>query len=290
MQLTAANTAVVVDSTADFPEAPKRFPNWRVVPLYVRFGDESYRDYVELGPEEFYARLRTATELPRTSQPTPQDFLAAYEELGAYERVYSLHIASRLSGTFESARSAAEEIGGGRVRMVDTETASAAITMLGLAIQRRLEAGTTDDELDKLIDRYKQEHGLLFTVDTLEFLARGGRIGRARAMAGQLLNIKPILTITEGEVVPVKRVRGNRKAMQEFVDEFTGATTDSPELKVGIAHADAPERAEALRKMVRAERPQAEIEVVTVLGPVVGTHAGPGTVGFFWFLDDPGDR
>jgi DegV family protein with EDD domain len=285
VQLTAANTAVVVDSTADFPEAPQRFPNWRVVPLYVRFGDESYRDYVELGPEEFYARLRTATELPRTSQPTPQDFLAAYQELGAYERIYSLHIASRLSGTFGSARIAAEELGGGRVRMVDTETASAAITMLGLAIQRRLEAGTTDDELDKLIDRYKQEHGLLFTVDTLEFLARGGRIGRARAMAGQLLNIKPILTITEGEVVPVKRVRGNRKSMEEFVREFTGATTDGPGLKVGIAHADAPKRAEALRKMVRAERPQAEIEVVTVLGPVVGTHAGPGTVGFFWFSD-----
>jgi DegV family protein with EDD domain len=287
VQLTAANTAVVVDSTADFPEAPQRFANWRVVPLYVRFGDESYRDYVELGPEEFYTRLRTATELPSTSQPTPQDFLSAYKELGAYERIYSLHIASRLSGTFGSAQIAAEEIGGGRVRMVDTETASAAITMLGLAIQRRLEAGTTDDELDKLIDRYKQEHGLLFTVDTLEFLARGGRIGRARAMAGQLLNIKPILTITEGEVVPVKRVRGNRKAMEEFVREFTGATTDGPALKVGIAHADAPERAEALRKMVRAERPQAEIEVVTVLGPVVGTHAGPGTVGFFWFADSP---
>ena len=285
MQLTAENTAVVVDSTADFPEAQSRFANWRVVPLYVRFGDESYRDYVELGAEDFYARLRTAPELPTTSQPTPQDFLSVYEQLGEFERIYSLHIASRLSGTFGSARIAAEELGGGRVRMVDTETASAAITMLGLAIQRRLEAGTTDDELDKLIDRYKQEHGLLFTVDTLEFLARGGRIGRARAMAGQLLNIKPILTITEGEVVPVKRVRGNRKAMQEFVREFTGAASDDAGLRVGIAHADAPERAEALRKMVRAERPQAELEVVTMLGPVVGTHAGPGTVGFFWFAD-----
>ena len=285
MTLTVENTAVVVDSTADFPEAPERFPNWRVVALYVRFGDESYRDYVELGPAEFYARLRTAADLPTTSQPTPQDFLAAYEELAGYERIYSLHIASRLSGTFGSARLAAQEVGGERVRMVDTETASAAISMLGLAIQRRLEAGTTDDELDKLIDRYKQEHGLLFTVDTLEFLARGGRIGRARAMAGQLLNIKPILTISDGEVVPLRRVRGNRKAMQEFIREFTGATTDSPGLRVGIAHADAPDRAEALRKMVRAERPQAELEVVTVLGPVVGTHAGPGTVGFFWFFD-----
>src|SRR5262249_4331036 len=142
VNLTAANTAIVVDSTADFPEAHDRFVNWRTVPLYVRFGDESRRDYVEMGPEEFYARLRTATELPTTSQPTPGDFLAAYEELGAYERIYSLHISAKLSGTFESARTAAAQVGE-RVRVVDTETASAAIAMLGLAVQRRLERGTT---------------------------------------------------------------------------------------------------------------------------------------------------
>src|SRR3954451_2710770 len=97
MELTAENTAIVVDSTADFPEAPERFPNWRLVPLYVRFGDESFRDYVELGPEEFYARLRTATELPTTSQPTPGDFLATYEELASYERIYSLQLSAKLS-------------------------------------------------------------------------------------------------------------------------------------------------------------------------------------------------
>ena len=285
MDLTAANTAIVLDSTADFPEAPGRFPNWRIVPLYVRFGDESFRDYVELGPEEFYSRLRTAAELPTTSQPTPQDFLAAYEELAAYQRIYALTISSKLSGTFGSARTAAEELGGDRVRMIDTSTASAAIAMLALAIQRRLEAGTTDEEVESLVERYEREHGLLFTVDTLEFLARGGRIGRAKAMAGQLLSIKPILTISDGEVLPVKRVRGNQKAMQEFVKEFTGETVDNPGLRIGIAHADAPERAEALRKMVRAERPHAEIEIVTTLGAVVGTHAGPGTVGFFWFFD-----
>lgn len=284
MQLTAANTALVVDSTADFPEAQERFSNWRMVPLYVRFGDQSYRDYVELGPEEFYARLRTADELPTTSQPTPGDFLAAYEELGAYERVYSLHISAKLSGTFESAHTAARELGD-RVRMVDTETASAAITMLGLAIQRRLERGTTDEEIAQLVERYKTDHRLLFTVDTLEFLAKGGRIGRAAKFAGQMLHIKPILTIDDGEVLPLKRVRGNQKAMREFVSEFTEGSTDDPGLRVGIAHADAPERARALVKMVRDVRPHAEIETVTTLGAVVGTHAGPGTVGFFWFSD-----
>jgi DegV family protein with EDD domain len=283
--LTAANTAIVLDSTADFPEAPGRFPNWRVVPLYVRFGDESYKDYVDLTPAEFYARLRTAEELPTTSQPTPGDFLATYEELAAYDRIYSLHISAELSGTYGSATTAAEEIGGGKVRTLDSGSASAAIAMLGLAVQRRLDRGTTDEEIDALLERYRRDASLLFTVDTLEFLRRGGRIGRASAMAGTLLHVKPILTI-DREVVPLKRVRGNQKAMQTFIEEFTSRTEDSPTLRVGIAHAEAPERAEQLRKMVRGERPRAEVEVVTTLGAVVGTHAGPGTVGFFWFDDD----
>ena len=285
MELTAANTAIVVDSTADFPEAPERFANWRVVPLYVRFGDESYRDYVELSPHDFYTRLRSAPETPTTSQPTPGDFAAAYGELAGYERIYSLHVSAKLSGTFESARVGAELAGGDRVRLVDTESASAAIAMLGLAIQRRVERGTTEMEIDALVERFRRETRLLFTVDTLEYLARGGRIGKARAFAGQLLNIKPILTLKDGEVDPLKRVRGNAKAVAEFVSQFREGSRDEPGLRVGIAHADAPERGEALRKMVRHERPQADIELVTTLGPVVGTHAGPGTVGFFWFHD-----
>jgi len=285
LRLTAENTAIVVDSTADFPEAPQRFPNWRVVPLYVRFGEESYRDYVELEPEEFYARLRTASETPTTSQPTPGDFLATYEALGGYERILSLHIAAKLSGTIESARAAAQVLGGDRVRAIDSQSASAAIAMLGLAIQRRLERGTSDEEVDTLVERYRRETGLLFTVDTLEYLARGGRIGRARAWAGELLNIKPILSIRDGEVLPVKRVRGNRKAFLEFASAFEAATSDVPTLRAGIAHAEAPERVEALVQLVGRSRPQAEIELVTTLGPVVGAHAGPGTVGFFWFDD-----
>ena len=284
MELTAANTAIVVDSTADFPEAPERYPNWRVVPLYVRFGEESFKDYVELTPDQFYARLRTADELPTTSQPTPGDFLAAYEELSGYERIYSLHLSGELSGTYGSATTAAEQVGGDRVRTIDTGSASAGIAMLGLAIQRRLDGGTTDEEIERFVEHYRRDASLLFTVDTLEFLRRGGRIGRARAWAGNLLHVKPILTI-DREVIPVKRVRGNQKAMQTFVEEFTSRSRDEPSLRVGIAHAEAPDRAEQLRKMVGGERPQAQVEIVTTLGAVLGTHAGPGTVGFFWFDD-----
>ena len=286
MNLTAQNTAIVVDSTADFPDAQDHYPNWRVVPLYVNFGTDSYKDGVDLTAAQFYERLRTSPELPTTSQPTPGDFLAAYEELGSYERILSVHIAANLSGTFQSAGTAAAQLGDGRVRTIDSESASVATAMLATAIQRRLERGTTDEEIDGLVERYLSEHGLLFTVDTLEFLARGGRIGRAKAFAGQLMNVKPILSIREGEVIPVKRVRGNRKAFQEFVDALTEQTQDVPGLRIGIAHADAPERMVQIEKMVRDLRPQATIEMETILGAVIGAHAGPGTVGFFWFTDD----
>jgi len=284
VRLDAANAAVVLDSTADFPDAPQRFSNWRVVPLYVRFGDESRKDYVEMSPEEFYTRLRSSTELPTTSQPTPGDFAATYDELAGFDRIYVLTIAAILSGTNQSARLAAAEHAD-RVRVIDTESASAGVALLALALQRRLERGTTDDEVGALIERYKQDARLLFTVDTLEYLQRGGRIGRAAAFAGTLLHIKPILTIDAGEVVPVKRVRGNQKAVQEFRRAFEEATEDVSTLRVGIAAADAPERIEAMRALIRDVRPHAQIDVATTLGPVVGTHAGPGTVGFFWFDD-----
>jgi DegV family protein with EDD domain len=285
VDLATSNTAIVVDSTADFPEAPRRYPNWRIVPLYVRFGEESFRDYVELGPADFYARLRGSAVMPTTSQPTPGDFHSAYEELTEYERVYSLHIAGTLSGTVESARAGAAEFGD-RIRVVDTETASAAIAMLGLGIQRRLERGTTDDEIEELVRRHRRESRLIFTLDTLDYLARGGRIGRAAAWAGELMKVKPILTIRGGEVIPVKRVRGNRRAFQEFVAAFESGSSEGRGLRVAIAHADASDRAEALRELVGRTRPQAQLELVTTLGPVVGTHAGPGTVGLFWFADD----
>ena len=287
MKLDAENTAIVLDSTADFPEAPQRYPNFRVVPLYVLFGEESFKDYVDITPDRFYERLQTQAPLPTTSQPTPGDFLTVFEELAPqYERIIALTISSTLSGTYGSAQAAAEMLGGDKVRVIDSRTVSASLGLLAIGVQHRLERGTTDEEIDAFVDYYQRAHHLLFTVNTLEYLAKGGRIGRAAAFAGNLLNVKPILAIRDGEVIPVKRVRGNHKAFAEFREQFVTTTTDSPKLKVGIAHAAAPERLEALRQLVEHERPQAQIEIATTLGAVVGTHAGPGTVGFFWFLDE----
>lgn len=285
MNLTIENTAVVLDSTSDYPEAPSRFPNMRFVPLYVRFGDETYRDYVELAPAEFFEKLRGASVLPATSQPTPQDFVATYESLAGYERIYSLHVSAKVSGTFQSAELAAAEVGGNRVRVVDSRTASLAIAMLAHAIQRRLARGTTDEEIATLVERFYRDCGVVFTVATLEYLQRGGRIGRAAALAGSLLNVRPILAIEGGEVVAVARVRGRQKALAEFERRFVEATEDRRGVRVAIAHADAAEWIGTLSELVWRVRPKAEIEFTSTLGAVVATHAGPGTVGFFWFTD-----
>lgn len=286
MKLTTQNTALVLDSTSDFPEAQSRFPNLRVVPLYVHFGEESFRDHVEIGSHAFYERLEAAPALPTTSQPTPQDFLGAFEELSSYDRVYSLHLSARLSGTYQSAALAAEQAGGDRIRVIDTETVSLAVALLALAVQRRLAQGTTDAEIESLIQHFKRESGIVFTVATLEYLQKGGRIGRAQALAGTLLNVRPILSVADGVIVPIGRVRGRQKALEEFARVFGESTDDVPGLRVAIAHADAPEWIDVLTDLVRRARPQAQIELVEPLGAVVGTHAGPGAIGFFWLQDD----
>ena len=269
MKLTRENTAIVLDSTADFPEAPERFPNMRVVPLYVRFGDESFRDYVELGPDDFYDRLRAAASCRRprsrrrrtSSRSTRSSRATSASSRSTSPAKLSGHVRQRRprgAGARRRPRAPDRHARPRRSRSRCSRSRSSG----------RLERGTTDEEVDALVERYAREAGLLFTVDTLEYLAKGGRIGRARALAGQLLNIKPILTITRrrGRAAQARaRVRGRR--IERVRHALRGGhSADAAGLRVGIAHADAPERVEALAEMVRDARPQAEIELVTTLG------------------------
>jgi DegV family protein with EDD domain len=287
VRLSAENTAIVLDSTADCPDPQARHPNWRVVPLYVSFGDETLRDHVDISADEFYRRLKDAPQAPKTSQPTPADFAAAYEDLAGYEKVLSVLLSARLSGTYESARLAAESAGEGRVTAIDSGVTSGGTVILADAIQRRLERGTTMEEIDTLVERFRRSRGLLFTVETLEYLVRGGRVGKASGLAGQLLSVKPILHFDDGEVAPLKRVRGRAKALAEFERLFLEGTEDSRDLHVGVGHAAAPADADALVARLRAARPQASFDLLVTLGPVIGTHGGPGTLGLFWFQDEP---
>ena len=271
------------------PRRRARFPNWRVVPLYVNFGDESYRDYVDLGPDEFYARLagggRAADDLTADAWRLPGGLRGAR---GRYERILSLQLSSTLSGTFASAEAAAAELGG-VVRVDRHATVSAAIAMLALRGAAPARA-RHDRRGDRRARRaLPSSHGLLFTVETLEYLARGGRIGRAAAFAGTLLNVKPILDDRAGrgraaEAGPRQRRRRSRSSAALLVAGSTDAPVAADRASPTRRRADAARRRSS--ELVARSRPQAQIEVATSLGAVVGTHAGPGTVGLFWF-DDP---
>lgn len=286
MPLSSSTTALILDSTADLPDPAARNPNWRLVPLRVNFGDESLRDHIDITPDEFYRRLTSTTVQPKTSQPTPADFEQAFTDLAGFERILCVLLSGKLSGTVESARLAVQASGDERVTVIDSESVSGGTVILADAIQRRLDAGTTDEEIAELVERFKREAGLLFTVDTLDYLVRGGRVGKAAGFAGELLSVKPILSIREGEVVPIKRVRGRAKALAELERLFDEDAAQGPGLHVGVAHANSPEDSQNLAERVHRVRPEASLDVDCVLGPVIGTHGGPGTLGLFWFADE----
>jgi DegV family protein with EDD domain len=286
VRLSAESTAIVLDSTCDLPEGHGR-PTWRVVPLYVRFGEEeARREYVDVSTAEFYRRLRESAQPPKSAQPSPADFAAVFEELSGFERILCVVLSAKLSGTCASAELAAQDFGG-RVRVLDSRVTSGGTVILADAIQRRLDRGTDDGEIDSLVERFRRDRGLLFTVDTLEYLVRGGRVGKAAGLAGQLLSVKPILAFDDGEVAPLKRVRGRGKALAELEQIFSDSTEgqDDPNLHVGVGHAEALEDCNALVQKVQAARPNASLDIVTTLGPVIGTHGGPGTLGLFWYWD-----
>ena len=237
-----------------------------MVPLYVRFGDESRRDYVEIGPQDFYARLRTVTELPTTSQPTPGDFLPSTRSWAIRADLFAAALREALRHVRERANGGGGARGQGARRRHRNRVGGDCDARLRDSASAR---SWDDRRRDRRAHRALQErcrfdlHG-----DTLEFLQKGGRIGKAAAFAGNLLHIKPILSIEDGEVLPIKRVRGNQKAVQEFARAFAEKTRDTPNLHIAIAHAEAPERERAVRALVTDLRPQAQIDISTTLGAI----------------------
>ena len=278
--LTVDNTALVLDSTAGLADARAEHANWRSVPLVVRFGDESFRDGVEIGPAEFYRRLRSAAATPTTAAPPVGAYLAAFEELSGYRRVIVLPISSALSASARSAGMAAEQDAGppGRVTVLDGRSVSVGTAMLADGVQRLLERGTTMAEVVSWFDAARERLQFLVSVDTLEYLRRGGRIGRVTATMGGMLDIRPLLTLRDGEVVQAGRVRGSGiwRAFERFAAE---SIPEHGPVRVSIAHAAAPERAARLAELVARVRPGTPLDRVGEIGAVVGAHGGPGTFG-----------
>lgn len=266
---------IVTDSTADFPPSWYEQNDVIMVPLEVRFGDEVFRDWVDIEPQEFYERLAISTVLPKTSQPSPGAFAAAYRSLAdECDRIISVHISSKLSGTSASAAIAAAD-SPVPVKVIDTGQASLATGLIVKELVALRGEGADINEMDERARRLSVASRIFLSVDTLKYLEMGGRLGRAQALVGSLLDIKPILTVTGGEVAPLARVRGRNKVFRTIVEqvkEFTGEV----DALFGFAHADAPEAAQRLRDELDAAGFNTASAPETVIGAVIGTYTGPG--------------
>jgi DegV family protein with EDD domain len=284
--LTVENTALVL-AGADLLDAGGLHANWRTVSLYVELGGRTYRDGLDLTPEEFYRRLRAGREFPRTSQPSPGDFQEAFAAAASsYERFLVVTPSARLSGTYDSARLAAELAGTAGVTLLDSGMVSGALVLLANALQRRLARGTTAEEALELAERFRDAARYVVVLETLEYVVRGGRASRVAGIAGEVMNVKPILHISGGEIVPLTRARGRARSLARLERIFADEASTGPALRVGVGHADAPEEAERLSARVRELRPEAELEFFGPFGPAVGAHSGPGAIALFWFADD----
>lgn len=271
---------IVTDSTADLPKNLVRESGITVVPLKVIFGSaEALRDSVDIETAEFYRRQVEKQELSTTSQPTPSEFAEVYKDLsGQGGSIISIHISSGLSGTVQSARIAAGMLPEADIEVVDSRVVSMGLGLIVLEAARAAREGKTKAEIMSIISCMVDQTRVIFAVDTLEYLARGGRIGRAQAFLGTLLNIRPILHLKDGLVHPLEKVRGKSRAIDRIAQIAADSMGGRP-VYCSLVHGMDPTGMEQLRQKAVAMLNLASEPVISELGAVVGTHTGPGVLG-----------
>jgi DegV family protein with EDD domain len=271
---------IITDSTCEAPDALMQHPAVSVLPLSVVFGQTALRDGIDISREEFWRRLPTANPLPSTSQATPGDFLALFKQYtAAGDEIITLTLSAKLSGTYDSAISARNTLPTAPIDVIDSRTISVG---LGLMLQEAVtlvEAGASRDEIVARLIRMREQIRIYFVLETLEYLQRGGRIGKAQAFVGTLLKFKPLLAIVDGEVVPVTRVRSRAKALETLQETLLQQVPQrGPQVRLALTQAMAFEDAEAVGAKLAASFGTPQFYTAS-LGPVIGVHVGPGTVG-----------
>ena len=266
---------MVTDSTADLPDEWRARYGIEVVPLKVLFGGETFRDRVDMTDAQFFERLANSTKLPTTSAPSPGDFAQVYARLAKeYDSCISIHIGAQLSATAEAARVGAESVEGFRVEVIDSET----VTMPMAFLCRVAAESPTLDEAVAAVRSRVPNCRVLALLDTLRYLEMGGRLSRAQAVIGTMLDLKPILQVKDREIKPIDRVRTKARAMTRMVEFFQ---SDGPVEQVGVVHAQSPGEAEQIVASLRGGLPGLEITIGQI-GCVLGTHVGPKAVGIVY--------
>ncbi|GBF71931.1 hypothetical protein PA598K_00157 [Paenibacillus sp. 598K] len=282
----SATIRIVADSTADIPQELREELGIVMVPLKVHFGQDVYLDAVTITTDEFYAKLEASSQLPTTSQPSPNDFIEVYNgilEETPDAQILSFHLSSEMSGTYQSAVLAESLIEReADITVIDSKSASFGFGIRVVEAARMARAGKSKEEILERVAWLRDNMRLYFLVDTLEYLQKGGRIGKASALIGSILNIKPILTVDkEGFVASVDKVRGQRKAMQRIVDLLREDFKDEP-VGVMMAYSKHQGAATELYELARSHFNVQQVDYTTI-GSVIGTHVGPGTAAIFMF-------
>jgi DegV family protein with EDD domain len=279
-----SKTAIITDSTSDIPKDISKKLNIIVVPLTVIFEKENFLDDgKDITIDDFYKKIRSVKKLPTTTQPTPKDFIKVYSDiLKEYDSIISIHISAKMSGTINSAELAKKELPGKDIEIIDTGYVHLPLGFLAMRAGQLAKEGKSKKEILKNLSDLKPKIKVLIIPSTLEYLKKGGRIGKAKGLIASILEIKPILTLHDGEVSQFKTTRRWNQAKSELIQSMKNMVKNPQDLVVSIGDSDAKEDAKEMEERIKAEFHPKKIYRVDI-GVVVGTHLGPGGLGITFY-------
>ncbi len=282
--------AIVTDAISSMSQAMGQEYGVHVMPVYIMFGTDTYRDGIDLDSDEFYRLLRSNGQLPTTSQPTVADFIKLYTELSQQaEAIVSIHASKKVSATVDSARAACKELPDVPIHVIDCNTLTMAQGHVAIAAARAADEGQSAEEIVQLVENLAPQTNVIFAVETLEYLRKGGRIGTATALLGSALRVKPVLHIEDGQVAPLEKPRTKKRAIERVLDLMAERVGTAGSVNAAVIHCDAPDEAQRLTERLSARFDCQEL-ITAEAGSVIGTHAGPGTLGVTFYTNESKDR
>lgn len=279
------NIAIVTDSTAYIPDDLLEKYNIYTIPLSVVFGDESYREGIDITTEHFYEKVKATKELPSTSQPAIGSFVQLFEQLSeSYDAVISIHLSKRFSGTHDAAVSAGKMVDKLKVFAFDTALSAMPQGFFAIAAAELAAEDKAVKEIMTYLEEMKEKTYAYFMVEDLSHLERGGRLNKGQALIGSLLNIKPVLHIVEGLIVPFEKIRTQKKALNRIMSMLEKEVQQKNVKRVVFIHANNLAKAEVMQKSFSEKHPEIET-IISYFGPVIGTHLGEGSLGVSWYSE-----
>jgi DegV family protein with EDD domain len=275
-------TRIVADTTCGLDRAVARQLGIPLISQIINFGDESFREGVDMDHAAFMARLKAGRELPKTAAPYPGDFIEAFTEISGHGSVVCIHPSADVSGTVRSAEIARADFPGRDIRIIDTRTIAGPLASMVLEADRLAKAGASADEVEARVRSMMPRARIYFLVDTLEFLQRGGRIGGAQALLGSILQIKPILTFVDGRIDQFEKERTKKRALARIKELITAEAARGADAHLTVMHTGVPDEAAAIAGDLKAALGTADVGIMNLV-PAIVTHAGPGALAFGFF-------